>query len=243
MKAYNFSVCMATYNGAEFITEQIDSILAQMDENDELIISDDGSSDDTCEIVRRYTESDGRIKLVAGPKMGFSCNFGNAVANARNEIIVFTDQDDIWAEGKLSTIEECFIKDPECTTILHDMSTFITDPAKDEGKIVITYHSGVYRNLLRSSYWGCCMAVKREFINRFMPFPDYCVGHDQLTGIMSEKYGKTDYIDKKLIMHRIHAHNTCGKSSIKNAIVFRCKLFGNYRFANRKYKSFIKGRA
>ena len=60
---------------------------------------------------------------------------------------------------------------------------------------------------------------------------------------LSEKYGKTNYIDKKLIMHRIHAHNTCGKSNIKNAIVFRCKLFNNYRFADRKYKSFVKGRA
>ena len=231
---------MATYNGAEFIAEQIDSILVQMDEYDELIISDDGSSDNTCEIVKRYMESDGRIKLIAGPKMGFSCNFGNAVANSSKEIIVFTDQDDVWAKDKLATIEECFVNDPKCTTILHNMSTFVDDPAKDEGKIVIEYHKGTLRNIAFSCYWGCCMAVKREFIDRFTPFPDYCVGHDQLTGIMSEKYGKTKYIDKKLIMHRIHAHNTCGRGGLKRAMVFRYNLFKNYRYADRKYKSSVR---
>ena len=243
MKSLNFSVCMASYNGAEFIAEQIESILAQLDENDELIISDDGSSDDTCSIIRNYQKSDSRIKLINGPKMGFSCNFGNAVSHASKEIIVFTDQDDIWAPNKLKTLEALFSTNMEYTTILHSMTTFTSDPSNDEGKIIISYHKGVMRNLARSSYWGCCMAVKREFINRFLPFPDYCVGHDQLTGLMSEKYGKTKFIEEKLIMHRIHAHNTCGKGTFKEAISFRCNLFNNYRYAKKNYKAHIRGLA
>lgn len=93
------SVCMACYNGQKYIRQQIDSILSQLKENDELIISDDGSKDLTCEIVLSY--HDPRIKLLHNTKEhGFIGNFENALRCAKGDIIFLSDQDDVWKKIK-----------------------------------------------------------------------------------------------------------------------------------------------
>ena len=234
MRDYSFSVCMATYNGGRFITPQLESIISQMDERDELIISDDGSSDDTLDIISRYSEKDKRIKLFKGPHHGFSSNFCNAMMNASNDIIVYSDQDDIWKNNKLDVISQVFEDNSTATTVLHSMTTFSTDEKEDLQFVTIAYKRGVLRNFIRSSYWGCCMAVKRSFIDKALPFRDYCVGHDQLTGLITEKNGNCVFVDEQLIMHRIHGQNTSGKTSVLKAIAFRINLMRDYIYAKRK---------
>ena len=202
------SVCLASYNGERYIEEQIMSIIDQFQEDDELIVSDDGSNDRTCEIVNTLIQKYPMISLYRGPKMGFSCNFGNAANYAKNDIVMYSDQDDIWDSEKLSKICECFEKNPECTTILHSMSTFDENIEEDTNMFPITYHSGVIRNLIKSSYWGCCISIRNDFLKMFLPFRNYCVGHDQLTGLMSEQYGNVIFLDERLIHHRVHGDNT-----------------------------------
>ena len=97
------SVCMATYNGARYLREQIDSILAQLSIDDELIISDDGSTDDTFNIIGGY--DDPRIRLLRNRgKHGFSSNFGNALFHAKGEYVFLSDQDDVWIAGKYADV-------------------------------------------------------------------------------------------------------------------------------------------
>jgi len=236
-----YSVCIATYNGEKYIEEQIFSIQKQLTENDEIIVSDDGSTDNTIEIVKEMQKADSRIQIVKGPKMGFSCNFGNAMKYASGDVILFSDQDDIWEDDKIKEIDKIYDKNPKCTTVLHTMSTF-NSIQEDTGAIVITYKTGVLKNYLRSSYWGCCMAVKREFVTQFLPFRDYCVGHDQLIGLMSEKYGKTIFLDKKLIKHRLHDSNTSFALPFKKKIQFRLDMWKDYRYTNGVYKRRKKDR-
>ena len=241
------SVCLASYNGERYIEEQIMSIISQFQEGDELIVSDDGSKDRTCEIVQELSRRYSAINLVSGPRMGFSCNFGNAASYAKNDIVMYSDQDDIWNSDKLSIVCECFEKNPECTTILHSMSTFDENIEEDTNMFPIIYHSGVIRNFIKSSYWGCCIAVRNEFLKKFLPFRDYCVGHDQLTGLMSEQYGKVIFLDQKLIHHRVHGDNTSLKrKTIPQMIEFRYKLFGDLlnarkRFMDKKSESNVIG--
>lgn len=179
MRKYTYSVCVATYNGEKYIEEQLVSIFKQLTEKDEIIVSDDGSKDGTIAVVEQLKQQYPNIKIVKGPQKGFSCNFENAVKNASCEIILFSDQDDIWKENKVNKIDEVFTKDENCTTILHTMSTFKNNE-EEKHELPVSYHKGVLGNLLKSSYWGCCMAVKREFLIQFMPFREYCAGHDQL---------------------------------------------------------------
>ena len=104
---------MTSDNGEKFIKEQIDSILSQLSDSDELIISDDGSSDKTIEIINSYNDS--RIKLLNHKKnpsfskikcsRSFyyaSANFENAIKCARGDYIFLSDQDDIWEKDKLA---------------------------------------------------------------------------------------------------------------------------------------------
>ena len=93
------SVCMATYNGAQFIKEQIDSILCQLSTEDELIISDDGSTDETLSIINSY--KDNRIKVFQHKAAEGSAfikatrNFENAMSHAVGDYIFLSDQDDM----------------------------------------------------------------------------------------------------------------------------------------------------
>ena len=235
------SVCLASYNGERYIEEQILSIIKQFQNGDELIVSDDGSSDNTVAIIQKMQKIYPCISLYPGPKMGFSCNFGNAAKYAQNDIIMYSDQDDIWCKDKLSKICNYFQKYSKYTTILHNMRTFDENPDIDTDLFSITYHKGVLRNFIKSSYWGCCIAVKREFLQAFLPFRDFCVGHDQITGLMSEKFGNVYFMNEKLIYHRVHGDNTSLKrKTVPEMIEFRRKLYHDYISACRMYRMRIR---
>jgi glycosyltransferase involved in cell wall biosynthesis len=94
------SVCMATHNGARFIRRQLETILTQLAPGDEVVISDDSSTDGTLEIIDSF--DDPRIRLFTGNTFfGPIFNFENALRKAMGEIIVLADQDDIWLDGKV----------------------------------------------------------------------------------------------------------------------------------------------
>lgn len=235
VRKYTYSVCVATYNGEKYIEEQLVSIFKQLTDKDEIVVSDDGSKDGTLAVVESLKQQYPNIKIVKGPQKGFSCNFENAVKNASCDIILFSDQDDIWKDDKVEKINAVFEKEADCTTVLHTMSTFRA--GEEEGhEFPISYHSGVFSNWLMSSYWGCCMAVKREFLLKFLPFREYCVGHDQLTGLMTEKYGKAYFLDEDLLMHRLHDSNTSFTQPFAKKIKFRLDMLKDYFYTDRQYK-------
>lgn len=238
-REYTYSVCLASYNGERYIEDQITSIMRQLDERDELIVSDDGSTDNTLEILNDLKKNYNNIMVIKGPQKGHSCNFGNAAQHASKDIVLFSDQDDIWLDNKLDIIDNVFHNNQDCTTILHTMNTFYTRTQK-KCEISIVYHKGFIRNYVKSCYWGCCMGVKTDFLKEFLPFRDQCVGHDQLIGLLTEKYGKCVFVEKPLIWHRLHGNNTSHKRTIKEMIVFRMELLKDYQYERKKYSYFGK---
>ena len=94
------SVCMASYNGAFYIKQQIESILPQLGQEDELIIVDDCSVDDTIEVI--LSIPDNRIQLHRNiSNKGVVKTFEEAVCLAKNEFVFLADQDDIWTENRV----------------------------------------------------------------------------------------------------------------------------------------------
>ena len=166
------SVCMATYNGEKYLKEQLDSILKQIKSSDELIISDDGSTDLTCTIIKEYQKEYKNIYLIDGPKMGVQKNFENALRKSKGDIIFLSDQDDIWMNNKVDVVLDAF-QNSNVVLTLHDAQ--IVD---QNGQVIEDSffehrgsQSGLFKNLWKNSYLGCCMAFRRSVLECSLPFP------------------------------------------------------------------------
>ena len=208
------SVCIATYNGEKYIKEQLTSILSQLNQEDEIIISDDGSKDNTIRIIKSF--NDKRIKIVQNTgKHGVVPNFENALKYASGDYIFFSDQDDIWASNKVK----------RCIEVLQNHDLVIHNSLIMDGKGNVSdidffslrkSRKGYWRNLYKNSYVGSCMAFKKELLPFILPFPKHILWHDMWIGLMAEKKGHTTFIPDKLIFYRRHGNNasaTAEKSS------------------------------
>lgn len=222
----NVSVAMATYNGEKYIEEQVESICSQLTPYDELIISDDGSTDSTKQIIKALSDKYGFIKLIDGPQMGIVANFSNALEKCKNEIIFLSDQDDIWCDGKVDSIKKIFQDNPHKYLVLHNAS--LLEGEKEYAQLIKSYSKGVIRNIIKSSYWGCCMAFKKELIEDYIPFDRCLIAHDQIIGLISENVKGTVFLNNILIKHRVHGTNKTKKLPLINKILFRIRLMRNY---------------
>ena len=128
MKSENnsmISVCMATYNGQKYIKEQIDSILCQLGPADELVISDDHSTDLTPDIIKSY--DDKRIKFFYNElKKGVTHNFENALLKSKGDILFLADQDDVWLPNKIEVTFN-LMKQMECVNCVETPILVHTD--------------------------------------------------------------------------------------------------------------------
>ena len=201
------SVCMATYNGEKYLRQQLDSILVQLSEQDEIIISDDGSTDLTLEIIKSY--NDRRIKIYSNRAChGVNVNFNNALKHAKGDYIFLSDQDDVWIEGKVSSCIAA-LKENDC--VIHDAVVVNQDLNVIESSFFDSRKSGagVIRNLYRNTYLGCCMAFKRQLLQLIIPIPDTkAFFHDNWIGLLADWKYKIVFIPFKGLLFRRHNCNT-----------------------------------
>lgn len=179
------SVCMATYNGEKFIQQQIDSILEQLSDNDELIISDDGSIDDTISIIKKYTDK--RVFLYNNNNLnGVAHNFENALKYATGDFIFLSDQDDIWEKNKIS----CVVKElANYDCVLHNAHLINANGDFLNSDLFSIYKTrkGYVKNLFRNTFVGCCMAFKRDLLKIILPIPKEITMHDMWIALLAEK--------------------------------------------------------
>lgn len=202
------SVCMATYNGERFIREQLESIFSQLNPDDEVIVSDDGSTDATLEIVERFSDSRIRV-LTGGKRLGPIYNSERALASARGEYIFLSDQDDVWLADKVS---ECLRGLRDADLVLHDAYFYeqLLDGSWARGKTIFELRPprhGALQNWFRNGFTGCCMAFRRSLLSRALPFPEKLPMHDQWLGLVAEKTGTVRFIRKPLADYRRHSAN------------------------------------
>ena len=214
------SVAMAAYNGEAFIEAQIASILPQLEEGDELVISLDPSKDRTAEIIEGFADS--RIRLLPGPGEGVQKNFENALRHCGGEILFLCDQDDVWAPDKVESVLSVFAA-RDALLVLHDAQ--ITDGALHvtEPSFFAAHgtRTGFWRNVLRNSYIGCCMAFRRELLRNALPFPDRLPMHDQWLGLQAERSGRVELLDRPLLFYRRHGGNVSGETHASPAQMLR----------------------
>lgn len=217
------SVCMATYNGEKYIKEQINSIICQLGEEDELIISDDHSTDRTAEIVQSF--SDSRIVFITNEgRHGVSGNFENSLKHSKGDVIFFSDQDDVWFPNKIK----------EMTKYLHEGNYDLVtcNCAMTDEKLNIlrpeyyTTVSPIDRSVIKNwiiDYWlGACCAFTKETKNEVLPFPPKIAAHDIWICYYSQINLKCGYYPKVLQYFRRHEGTASGAGSkSKNSIWYR----------------------
>lgn len=198
------SICMAVKNGELFIREQLESILPQLGVNDELIISDDHSIDSTINIVKEF--SDLRIKTITNPGQGIVDNFENAIRHSSGDKIFLADQDDVWVKDKIEkmclhldrfnvVICDCLIVDRYLNA---EPNSFFE--INNSGK-------GLIKNIIRNSYMGCCMAFRRNILNKILPFPRNIPMHDLWIGLVAEIHYSVYFLPEQLVLYRRHSTN------------------------------------
>lgn len=217
------SVCVATYNGEKYIAEQILSILSQLSDKDEIIVSDDGSTDKTIEIIQKINDS--RIIILRHKtkgKTGFEKaknNFCNALGRAKGDYIFLSDQDDIWHPQKVEIFTN-YLNQYEC--VQSDCELMSPTPYTTGA---LKQYDSLIGNIIHLPFRGCNMAITRNLLDIILPIPDSVITHDAWIGccaILRKSYIK---INDELLIYRIHDNNVSVRKN-RNTIWFKL----SYRF-------------
>lgn len=200
---------MASYNGERYIRRQINSILTQLGEHDELIISDDGSTDQTIDIIKSY--KDNRIKIFYGNYQDYTKNFENALRHALGEYIFLSDQDDEWFPSKIETVMNFFSTSGVdlivTDAVVVDADMKVLNESYIKSKKVST---GFFRNWIKTRYIGACMVFNKKLLDKVLPIPGSSkyIAHDYWITCVSELCYKTAILYKPLMYYVRHGKNT-----------------------------------
>lgn len=220
----NISVAMAAYNGEVYIRKQLDSILSQLEENDELVISYDRSTDGTLDIIREYEKKYSQVKVVINATPGLFENFENAIRNCSKDYVFISDQDDIWHSEKRAEVLKKFEK-TSADMVIHN-GVHIDKDGKVISKDFFTEFnitSNIFRNFAKPRYSGCCIAFTKEFANIIVPIPKEIGAYDHWIGMTGQIFGKVVFMKKVLLYHRIHGDNYTTPTR-KLSIVFKARM-------------------
>src|SRR5579863_3313404 len=222
------SVCMAAYQGENYISLQLCSILEQLSADDEVIVVDDGSTDRTCGEVSALQDT--RLLLVQNQKnQGVLRAFETALSRCTGEIVFLSDQDDLWLPKKVEMVLDAFRLDPDLALVASDAILIDEEGAKigdsfyaKRGK----FRAGLWSNLLVGKFHGCTMAFRSTLLRSVLPFPLGRRAHqDTWIGCVNALLGgKTKYIPEPLVAYRRHSSNDTGLKKNSNYTRVRMRL-------------------
>lgn len=224
----NIAILLATYQGEDFLREQIDSILKQSYEKWELFIHDDGSKDKTVLILQEYIKKyPHKMHLLDGPKTGGAkSNFMYLLNNVSAPYLMFCDQDDVWLENKIDltfqtmldmednrpykpvlVFTELQIVDQDLNTIAERMSKYQQLNPKR-----IRYKDLIIQNVIS----GCTVMINHALQLRVLECvnPDAIIMHDWWCALVAAYFGSVAFIESPLILYRQHGNNSVGAKKI-----------------------------
>lgn len=211
----SISVCMATCNGGRYLRAQLESILPQLDPEDELVVSDDSSTDDTLSILADYV--DPRIRVL--PENTYYNpvqNFENALCHARGEMIVLSDQDDYWLPGRLDLVRQHLAGRVDQVALVMMDGEVVDAAGNDLGASIFKRNragTGILKNVYDNTYTGCCLAFSRPLLEIALPFPKNIPMHDMWLGLLAEIFGQVELIPVRTICYRRHGANASQRAS------------------------------
>ena len=198
---------MASFNGSKYLHDQLGSFVAQTRLPDEVVISDDGSTDNTLEIIRQFSVSAPfNVRLSQNRRnLGYGANFNEALMKTTGDLVFLSDQDDVWFPRKIETIANMVEADTNNLVFIND--AMLTD--SDLNKTGLTALGQIYAAGFENRHFvmGCCSAIRREFLDLCLPIPeDYPTHDDWIVGIAGG-LGRKRIIKDALQYYRRHGRN------------------------------------
>ena len=221
------SVALCTYNGEKYIEEQISSILNQSVPVDEIVVCDDGSTDNTLALIEKFhPHTKMNIRIYRNEhQLGVCANFQKAIDLCEGDIIFLSDQDDVWHQNKVEVVCKWFDENPTKEVVFSDGRLI-----DEEGKLInnnslwkcfgltnfnlqlIDHGSGIELFAYGNRVTGATMAIRSEFEYTHC-FINYCkngILHDGALTMLSLYNNQLGYVDTSLIDYRIHRHQKNG---------------------------------
>jgi hypothetical protein len=230
--ATDVSIALCTFNGALYLQEQLDSLLRQTSLPTELVLSDDGSSDASVNIVTEFARSAG-MRLVVAPtraRLGVVQNFNLALSLCSRQYVALSDQDDVWLPDKLATalaaIHEgearygtsCpLLVHSDLTVVSADLRPISSSFMRSEGLCNPSPHDALTILLTKNFVTGCTMLVNRPLLERALPIPKEAVVHDWWLALVAASCGHILYVDEPKILYRQHDSNAIGMQTSTTA--------------------------
>ena len=219
----SITVLLATFNGERYLSEQLDSIFAQTEQDLRVIASDDGSSDATFNILSRYERlHSGKMKITSNnPPHGAKYNFLNLMIANKDDYVMLCDQDDIWLNNKVEvTLNYMRIKEAKYgvkTPILVHTDLRVVD--KNLRLVDSSYRHMMdadYRRtslsdlIIQNNLTGCTAMYNKALADLIAEMPNYCVMHDWWLMLTAASFGRIEPLCKQTMLYRQHGGNEVG---------------------------------
>lgn len=237
-------ILLSTYNGEKYLKEQLDSIFLQRYKDFEIIARDDGSSDETINILKSYN-----IKILdtdknLGAKLSFSALLDYAVINTDADYFMFCDQDDIWKSDKIektiNTMKKLEKVNSDLPLLVHTDLEVVDEKLNLLAKSFWKYEkrnpslNSINRLIMQSTVTGCTMMINRKLAEMSLPISENSIMHDWWISMVASSFGKIAYLEESTISYRQHSSNDTG--SKKFGLTLILKMAVNFLFYDELYK-------
>ena len=249
-------ILLATCNGAEFLAEQLDSLLIQSESDWRLLVRDDGSLDGTPSILQDYAQKSDRISVLVNEDRASGSALANfsmlleAAYHHGAEYVFCCDQDDVWAPDKLESmlirLKQLEGENKEPCLVHHDLLVVndslepIADSFVDLMQLHPSDHKQPQRLISRNEVTGCAMACNRALLEIALPISDQAVMHDWWMALCAGYFGRLAFMPETLVKYRQHGGNTIGAKSFWHGLNPFTNWIAGWRRGNDEFISTVK---